>query len=322
MVSDAHLRLCRLLLRQSDRHPIRTLSGEDLVGHDPGAVRSFEQLGLIVRQRDLRDAGEVVFHPDGRGGYVATSLDEIDMEPATSMAVAGYRIVFPEIARLLRTGAGLDGAPIEHLTSQIVALGARGKGARRQGFYLVRDLRADRALEVLLTLRAHAGPEAKVVVLFLTRKELSRAVLKQVEPLQIHVVSEILRQNGRPFAIDVPAPTPSGEPALELVRLSIDCSGHLAVLDNVELSLEPRDFAVLQLLANEAGDQGGFVARELIGQALREATGREDSYEEQAEKSISRIREALLCVAPDVKIETKRKVGYRLKLAKDTISVI
>lgn len=320
MASDAHLRLCRLLLRQSDRHPIRTLSGEDLVGHDPRAVRTFEQLGLIVRQRDLRDAGDVVFHPDGSGAYVATHLEEIDMETAAPMAVSSYRIIFPEIARLLRTG--LDGPPIEYLTHRIVALGARGKGARRRSFYLVRSLRADRALEVLMTAQAHAGPEAKVVVLLLTRKELSRAVLKQVEALQIHVVSELLRGTDSPFAINLPAPSPSAEPALKPIRLFIDGSGHVAVLDDVELSLEPRDFAVLQLLANEARDQGGFVARELIGQALREATGREDSYEEQGGKSISRIRMVILTVAPDVLLETKRKVGYRLKMAKEAIRVI
>ncbi len=112
MVSDAHRRLSGLLLQQSDRHPIRTLSGADLDGFGADVVRDFEQLGLLVRERDLRDADGIVFHVDGDPGR-ATSFESGDVEKVSPLALAVYRIEFAEVARLLRTRLGLEGPSVQ-----------------------------------------------------------------------------------------------------------------------------------------------------------------------------------------------------------------
>ena len=47
--------LIRLLLRQSDRHPIRAIGAADLLPYDPRLVRSLRNLGILTEREDLRD---------------------------------------------------------------------------------------------------------------------------------------------------------------------------------------------------------------------------------------------------------------------------
>lgn len=318
MVSDAHRRLSGLLLQQSDRHPIRTLSGEDLSGYDAGVVRAFEQLRLIVRERDLRDADGVVFHRDGDAS-LATSFEDGDVGAASPLALATYRIEFPEIARLLRRRLGLGGSPVEALSHRIHALGARGGGRRRQQVYIVRDLRADRALEALSIVRAHAD-QVSSLVLTPTERELPKALLKQVENLQVLAISSLLGRKAEPFPIKAPTlQMTAGAPA-NRARLTVDSGGHVAQFDGDELGLQRRDFGVLVLLANEARNDGGFVSRDLIVEAIRQATGK-DGNDEQIDKSMNRIRSALRRIEPEPLVETKRRVGYRLTLPPTDIDV-
>ena len=54
--------LVRLLLRQSDRHPIRAVGAADLKLFEPGVVRSLRNRGILVEREDLRDDGAAVFH--------------------------------------------------------------------------------------------------------------------------------------------------------------------------------------------------------------------------------------------------------------------
>ena len=53
--------LIRLLLRQSDRHPIRSIGAADLQAYEPRIVRSLRNLGILTEREDLRDDGATVF---------------------------------------------------------------------------------------------------------------------------------------------------------------------------------------------------------------------------------------------------------------------
>jgi DNA-binding response OmpR family regulator len=321
MVSDDFVQLIRLLLQQSDRHPIRQLSGEDLAGYDPAVVRDFVRRGLLIRRSSLRVSGQGVVNDGDGGPSVITLLEELDVEAIDRTATALYEIDFPAISRLIRVGAKLEGPPCEAISQQIMLLGARGRKSRRQLFYLVRSLKPSRALEVLLAVTAHAVQAAGVVVLTPTPRDLPASVTRQIRDLQVLAVSDLLCARPRPFGIRLP-PLPIANRSADLaVRLAIDADGRLAAFDGQELKLEHRDFPVLQLLAGEASGQRGFVGQNLIADALQEATGNESNIEQVA-KSIHRIRKAFRAVDPSVDfIETKSKTGYRLVLPQPAIGL-
>ena len=52
--------LIRLLLQQSDRHPIRAIGAADLQPYDLRFVRSLRNLGILTEREDLRDDGATV----------------------------------------------------------------------------------------------------------------------------------------------------------------------------------------------------------------------------------------------------------------------
>lgn len=254
MASDSYLRLASLLLRQSDRHPIRTLSGEDLVGIDAATISAFEQIGLITRERDLRDADVLVFH-QGEESCLVTSVEDSDVQQMSPLALVSYRIEFPEIARLLRVRLGLIGPPVEAVNPWTFSLGARGSGRRRQEVFLLRCLMSDRAVGLLQTVRAHAGVDASVAVLTPTRRDLQRAVLKQVDDVHVFALTDLLKARAEPFSFSLPTFKAVVSSRSVEARLVIDSGGHMARFDGNDLGLRPRDFSVLLLLAKR-GQRG------------------------------------------------------------------
>jgi DNA-binding response OmpR family regulator len=321
MASDGFVRLSRLLLQQSDRHPVRSLPGDLLADHDPGAVRAFIDRGLLVRTQ-MRSSEDCVVHRDEDGVWLATRTEELEVERLEPGQADIFEIDFRQMCRCMREGAGLAGAPCEEIGRKTVFLGARGKGPRRRQVYLVRALVPDQALEILLAVRAHAGHDGGVVVLTPTRRELPKSVHRQLDDLPILAVADLLRAGAVPFEIRLPA-TPLNKPSTGgSIRLAVDVGGRAATLDGKNVRVQPRDFATLQILVVEAHEMGGFVARDQIGEALRDSTGR-DGNQEQIDKSINRLRDAFEEVSPAGRalIETKPKVGYRLRLRKHEIGV-
>jgi DNA-binding winged helix-turn-helix (wHTH) protein len=100
-----------------------------------------------------------------------------------------------------------------------------------------------------------------------------------------------------------------------------------AVFDGHDVDLRPREFNVLKLLAIELTGQNGFVLRETISETVREVTRNRETNEEQVDKSINLIRDALAKAGrlngnQRVKlIETKRKVGYRITLPAQAVRI-
>lgn len=321
MASDGSVRLSRLLLQQSDRHPIRHLTDDLLADQDPEAIDGFVHRGLLVPTR-MRSSEDLVVHRDNGGVDVATRPGSFEVESLGLDETRIFEIDFLALCRCLRNEIGLAGPPCDEIARGVVYLGAEGKRARRRQVYLIRMLTPRRAREALLAVRAHAEDEA-ILVLTPTQRELPRATTRQADDPPIASVTALLRAGGAPFAIRLPASPPSKRSSAGAIRLTVDVDGGVARLDGKDVRLQPRDFAALQLLAVEGHGLGGFVGRDQIGGALRAATGR-DGNEEQIEKAISRIRSALCKVSPEAGrdlIETKPKVGYRLMLRTHEISV-
>ena len=57
--------LIRLLLQQSDRHPIRSIGAADLQSYDPRFVRTLRNRGILKEREDLRDDGASVLQVTG-----------------------------------------------------------------------------------------------------------------------------------------------------------------------------------------------------------------------------------------------------------------
>lgn len=330
MGSDEFLRLARLLLRQSDRHPIRSLNGSDLADFGKGVVRTFVRLGIIVQLQDLTDAEDVVFHLDDGRLIAATARDGGDLEMGDPLSIQCFEIDFTEICKAVRQSSDLEGPPVAKVTPKVFFLGAQGKGLRRLEVYMARGLQPLHAMETLLAIRTHAQADALVTVLTPTLREFPNDIMRQLTGLKMQVMglSDMLTgDESAPFSLEIPHQRHLDDAARDAARLIIDVDGHVALFDGTDLKLQPRDFAVLVLLAVEAAGQGGFVQRDIITETLRASTDRHDSFEEQADKAINRIRDAFrknpLITTADRggNVENKPKVGYRLTISRDSIRV-
>lgn len=331
MASDAVLRLSRLLLQQSDRQPIRTVNGHDLADFPKAVVRQFMRQGFLVQNEDLGDADGWVLHRDEERIIAVEAGTSGDHRTDDPLTVENYEIDFIEICRAIRRNSGLEGPDISILGPRSLFLGVSGKGARRREFYVIRALPASRALEALLAVRAHATPGGPVSVVIPTTRDLPNDLVRRLDAEKMKVVfaSELLTAApSEPFSIALPTlgstPGTSEKPG----RLAADTDGKVAMFDGVELTLAPREFAVLVELANEAADLGGFVARDRISAAIRAASGKDETLEEQVDKTINRLRDAfrkdprITAANRGTLIETKPKVGYRLVLPATDIRVI
>ena len=331
MASDAVLRLSRLLLRQSDRQPIRTVNGHDLADFPKSVVRQFMRQGFLVQNQDLGDADGWVLHRDGQRIIAVEAGNSGDHRTDDPLAVETYEIDFIEICRAIRRNSGLEGPDISILGPRTVFLGVSGKGARRREFYMLRALRVPRALEALLAVRAHATPGGPITGFVPTPWDIPNDLARRLEAEKVTIVSVselLIAGASEPFSITIPTPASTSGATETKVRLSVDTDGKVAMFDGVELTLAPREFAVLVVLANEAVDLGGFVARERISEAIRAASGKDETLEEQVDKTINRLRDAfrkdprIAAADRGTLIETKPKVGYRLVLPATDVRVI
>ena len=322
--------LVRLLLQQSDRHPIRALSAADLERHDPRFVKSLKNLGILQERSDLWDGDDAVldvvdgmlFETDAITGECTRSANTLDVQV--------FDIDFETICREIRSQSGLTGPPTTFLSARAVHLGRAVKSERGAEICLVRGLRPERALETINLIRGSFDGPAFVAAISLADCDLPSTVTRQLAALRMQVttIDEHLGNDPEvPFALNLSgirfAPVEGGGEA----RLVVDRLGKRTLLDGVELDTEPRDFGVLLLLAEEAAGEGGWVRRESIAASVRAATGK-DGNEEQADRSINRLRDAFrknlrLKDAPrNGYIETKPKVGYRLRLPKSVVRVV
>jgi DNA-binding response OmpR family regulator len=322
--------LVRLLLQQSDRHPIRALSAADLEGQDPHFVKTLKNLGILRERSDLWDSGDAVLDVVGGMLFETDAITGGCTRSANTLDVQVFDIDFGAICREIRSQSGLTGPPLTFLSARAVHLGRAVKSERGAEICLIRGLRPERALETINLIRGSVGGSAFVAAISLAHSDLPSAVTRQLAAMRMQVtaIDEHLGNDPEvPFALNLSrirfAQTEAGAEA----RLVVDRLGKRSQFDCVELDIETRDFGVFNLLAEEAAGEGGWVRRDSIAASVRAATGR-DGNEEQAERSINRLRDVfrknvrLKDVPQNGYIETKAKVGYRLTLPGAAIQIL
>ena len=319
--------LIRLLLQQSDRHPIRSIGAADLKPYDPRFVRTLRNLGILTEREDLRDDGATVLQ------VVDDTLIAIDPETGAcerhndALDVQTFDIDITAICRAIREQSGLDGPGPTPISTRVWRLGRSSRHGRVAEICLVRRLREETAQEIVDHVRGAIDTESSVALISLGRSDLPTAVARQLDAMRMTVaVAEDLMGHapGAPFALNLERiRLASSLPTVE-TRLVVDRTGRRVIFDGVELAVEPRDFDVFVLLAEESADAGGWVLRDSIAAALRASTGR-DGNPEQVDRSINRLRDIfrkeqrLPGVPKNGFIETKPKVGCRLTLASSDI---
>ena len=319
--------LIRLLLQQSDRHPIRSIGAADLQPYDPRFVRTLRNLGVLTEREDLRDDGVTVLQ------VVDDALIAVDPETGAceryedALDVQSFDIDIGAICRAIREQSGLVGPGPSAISPRVWRLGRYVRQGRTAEICLLRRLREEAAQEIVDHVRGAVDTEAAVTLISLGRSDLPSAVARQLDGMRMTVVvAENLMGHDptAPFSMNLDRiRLASSTPAVD-TRLVVDRTGLRVIFDGGEISIEPRDFDAFVLLAEEAADAGGWVLRDSISASVRASTGR-DSNPEQADRCINRLRAAfrnsasLIEVPRHAFIETKPKVGYRLTLATSEI---
>jgi hypothetical protein len=322
--------LVRLLLRQSDRHPIRAIGAADLKLHDPGFIRSLRICGILVEREDLRDDGDQVFQVV-EGGLVVVDPETGACERHDdALDVRTFDIDIAALCRAIREQSGLAGPGPAALSARVWRLGRYEGHGRAAEVCLVRRLREDTAQEIVDHVRGAIDSEAPVALIGLGSCDLPTAVARQLDGLRMTVTraEDLLRDDpDRPLALDLGRiRVPTGPHAPD-ARLQIDRIGRRAIFEGVELDVEPRDFDAFVLLAEEAVAAGGWVPKDSLAATLQASTGRE-SNPEQVDRCMNRLRDAfrrnprLNAVPSNGFIERKSKVGARLALASSEIAFI
>ena len=327
MKSGSAAELIRLLLQQSDRHPIRSIGAADLQPYDQRFVRSLRNLGVLTEREDLPDDGATVLQ------VVDDALITVDPETGAcerhddALDVQTFDIDFAEICRAIREQSGLEGPGPTMISTRVWRLGRSSRHGRVAEICLVRRLREETAQALVDHVRGAIDTESSVALISLGRSELPTAVARQLDAMRMTVaVADDLMGHapGTPFAMDLDRIRLATSLPTVDTRLLVDRTGRRVIFEGVELTVEPRDFDVFVQLADEAADAGGWVLRDSIAAALRASTGR-DGNPEQVDRSINRLRDVfrkeprLTGVPKNGFIETKSKVGGRLTLAASEI---
>jgi DNA-binding response OmpR family regulator len=322
--------LIRLLLRQSDRHPVRVIGAAELEPYDPRFRRSLRNLGVLVPRVDLPDDGGSVF------GVIDGSLIVVDPETGDcerhddALDIQTFDIDVAALCRAIREQSGLNGPGPTAISSRIWRLGRYQQHGRAAEICLVRRLREETAQEILDHVRGAIDTETSVALVSLGSSELPTVVTRQLDRLRMTVsrAEDLLRDDPvRPFALDLGRVRLAAGKQASDARLQVDRIGRRAIFDGVEIDIEPRDFDAAVLLGEEALAAGGWVSKESLAAAIQASTGRE-SNPEQVDRCINRLRDAfrknpqLSSVPRNGFIDRKSKVGARFTLSPSDIAFI
>lgn len=322
--------LVRLLLRQSDRHPVRAIGASEFSPYDPRLVRSLRNQGILVERENLRDDGAAVFQ------IVNDSLVVVDPETGEceryedALDVRTFDIDFGAICRAIREQSDLIGPGPMAISARLWRLGRHERHGRAAEVCLARQLREETAQQIVDHVRGAIDSEAPVALISLGDRDVPTAVGRQLDGLRMTLAfgtDLLLDDPDRPFAFDLTRiRVPTGQQTPN-ARLQIDRIGRRVIFEGNELTVEPRDFDAFALIAEEAVAAGGWVLRDSIAATLQSSTGRE-SNPEQVDRCINRLRTAfknlggVIEVPKRAFIETKPKVGYRLTLSPSEIAFI
>jgi len=110
------------------------------------------------------------------------------------------------------------------------------------------------------------------------------------------------------------------------VVLSVSDANHEAYLRGNQLSMPPRAFQLLVLLAKQAANSGGWVKRDAIYANLwAGVTDKDMVYDRQIDDTVKELRRSLDSVEPGIGkklIKTKSRVGYCLQLESSKVALL
>lgn len=328
MVSGILLNLVRLVLLRSDQHPIRIIDGNDLLGVDSLTVRRLEGLGVLVEREPPHEADGFILGKVG-DDWIATNCDGDGISAKISEdCVQHFRIDLLAVCRQIRFHSAFQGRAVEAITHSTYWIGAQGKGGRRTEFYLARNLRSETALDVTFALKARSGG-LPIVVFTPTERNLPGHLLRQLnaEHITVTAVDGLLDPTSKdPFRLIIPQVSTHSDSSSN-ARLVVDAQGSCVRFDGTDVPLKRRELVALVLLANELSMENGFVSRDALAEAIAPAPGGREVNDEQVDKVISNLRKALRSAyqaagheGPDP-IELRRRIGYRLTLARGEVRV-
>lgn len=328
MASASLVKLTRLLLQRSDRHPIGRLNGNDLNTADAATFLRFLNLGLLAEMAELSDADGIMLETIGGRvwGFCSDGTGHADV--LTKDDLRQFKIDVTAVCRQIRKANRIEGPPVEPLGPFAMRIGAVGSGSRRRQYFMVRALRPKNALDIAYTIRGHAD-EGTIVILTPTERNLPGNVIRLLRSTQIEImpIEAHLDENAaEPLVLNL-LRTPQGMP-IDEPEFFIDTGGHRVCFHGADVSLTPREFSVLVALGNEAANDAGFVNRDLLLDCLRGSDDNEEVSSEQLEKVISNLRSALTSAASMPRehgrklIISKRRIGYRLDIQQENIRIV
>ena len=328
MASASLVKLTRLLLQRSDRHPIGRLDGNDQKTADAAVFLRFLNLGLLTEEAQLSDADGIMFETIGGRvwGFCADGTGNADA--LTPDDLRQFEINMTAVCRQIRKANGIEGPPVEVLGPFAMRIGAVGSGSRRRQYFMVRALRPKNALDLAYTIRGHAD-EGAIVILTPTERNLPGNVIRLLRATQIEILSidaHLDESAAEPLVLHL-LRTPEGL-SIDEPELFIDTGGHRVCFHGADVSLTSREFSVLVALSNEAANEAGFVNRDLLHHCLPKAKGKEEISPEQLEKVISNLRSSMTSAAGMPRehgrklIISKRRIGYRLDIQQENISIV
>ena len=317
--------LC-LVLQQIDRHPIGEVDGVEVDGFSQAALDHLLEHRILTQRAPLTELDGCPVQWLGGNPFVFDPEDERPPEGIDPRLLTTYEIDVLGLCRALRRTSCLEGPPVGEMSAGTYFIGHRGNGRRRLSACLVRRLRDGNVSDVVWALRARIGTGTLLLltpgVVELRRR--TREHLAADHALVLPLLDALDRDAPEPFALKIPVATRTTSAAPSDARLQIDAAGVRATLDGTEIPAGRQEFAILSALAEEAGDQNGYVHRnDLLGIVDVCRDDPEDpATPENLANTLSRLRRALADAAgiPPSEttplIETKRGVGHRLGLRK------
>jgi hypothetical protein len=324
--------LLRRLIERLDAEPAPVLSGTEVARYPEAERERLLELRLLVETAHLEELGPCdcgtdgcwwTVHRDAGGLWAVCPSGNLKPRAITEDEIRQFRIEVRNVHALLREVNRLDGDAITEFTRTICFLGRAGLAGRKVPVVLARCLSTRSAESALLGIRARL-PDEPVIILTPTPRALDLhtqhhlktggLVLAAIAELQTSADSLLLDRQRLESLL-----RPKSLSAAEAM-LRVDVAGHQAHFRGVALSMPPRAFQVLVLLARQAAEGGeGWVRRDAIYDSLwPDSSDDRMVYLRQIDDTVKELRRAFDAVEPGAGlrlVETGRRVGYRLKLS-------
>jgi DNA-binding response OmpR family regulator len=331
--------LLRLLLDRLDAEPAPVLSGIEVARYPAAELEHLFELRLLTETAQLEELGPCecgadgcwqTVHRDAAGLWAVCPSASLKPRAVTEDEIRQFRIEVRNFHVLLRQANRLDDDAITEFTRTICFLGRADLAGRKIPVVLARCVNARTVENALFEIRGRL-PDKPLIILTPTSRALDLHIKHHLKAdgLMVATIAEfqasadsLLLDRQRLESLLRPKPLPVTE-----AMLRVDVAGHQAHFRGVALSMPPRAFQLLVLLARQAvGGDEGWVKRETIyamfwpGEDVKMLI-----YRRQIDDAVKELRRALDAVEAGVGtrlIETRHRVGHRLRLFPPDLALV